>query len=177
MRTKLLAVVVGSALAAGCATDGGGPSRMSPEQLAECLQPNRRVAVEIGGLVPKPPPKPKPGEPAPKPGKPQFSPLEEKAAAQGNSAFDIGSAALKPAGAADVDQMIASIQKRKGTINSVIVSGHTDRNEARSRPASLSEDRAKAMVNYLVSKGIDQKLIFWEGKADREPVPVTKFCE
>jgi len=32
-------------------------------------------------------------------------------------------------------------------------------------------------MDYLVSKGLDPKLMFWEGKGAKEPVPVTKFCE
>ena len=34
-----------------------------------------------------------------------------------------------------------------------------------------------AVASYLASKGMDQKLMFWEGKGAKEPVPVTKFCE
>jgi outer membrane protein OmpA-like peptidoglycan-associated protein len=29
----------------------------------------------------------------------------------------------------------------------------------------------------LVASGVDQKLIFWEGKAFKQPIPVTKFCD
>jgi outer membrane protein OmpA-like peptidoglycan-associated protein len=31
--------------------------------------------------------------------------------------------------------------------------------------------------DYLVSQGVDQKVIFWEGKAFKQPIPVTKFCD
>ena len=41
----------------------------------------------------------------------------------------------------------------------------------------LSEKRALAAKDYIVSKGIDQKLIFWEGKGPKQPIPVTKFCD
>ena len=40
----------------------------------------------------------------------------------------------------------------------------------------LSERRAVVVKDYVVSKGIDPKLIFWEGKAFKQPIPVTKFC-
>ena len=41
----------------------------------------------------------------------------------------------------------------------------------------LSEARALTVKDYLTSKGVDQKLIFWEGKGFANPVPVTKFCD
>jgi OOP family OmpA-OmpF porin len=41
----------------------------------------------------------------------------------------------------------------------------------------LSERRAVVVKDYLVSMGVDQKVIFWEGKAFKQPIPVTKFCD
>jgi OOP family OmpA-OmpF porin len=188
---------------ASCATMSE-ESSMSPEQLAECLQPNRRVVVEVVGLVAKPPAKkpeakpqeakpdaPKPeakpeadkaaadkpaaDKPAPKP-KVEMAPFEEQAYVQGNDAFDRSSATLKPGGQKEIDNLLAIIKKRAVQVNAVIVAGHTDRLEAKSAPKSLSEDRAKAVKDYLVSRGINEKLIFWEGKEASQPVAVTKFC-
>lgn len=184
---------------ASCATMSE-ESSMSPEQLAECLQPNRRVVVEVVGLVAKPPAKkpeakpqeakpdaPKPeaakpeadkpaaDKPAPKP-KVEMAPFEESVYVQGNDAFDRSSAMLKPGGQKEIDQLLALIKKRAVQVNAVIVAGHTDRLEAKSAPKSLSEDRAKAVKDFLVSRGINEKLIFWEGKEATQPVAVTKFC-
>lgn len=155
-----------------CASMGEQSSSMSSEQLGECLQPNRRVMVEINGRTLKPAPKP-PAEP---PKKPAYAPVDIKAYVQGNTAFDPGSAALKPGGQQELDKVLAGIAKRKVMVSAVIVSGHTDRLEAAKGNKALSEQRAKAVSDYLVSKGMDQKLIFWEGKEAREPVAVTKFC-
>jgi OOP family OmpA-OmpF porin len=41
----------------------------------------------------------------------------------------------------------------------------------------LSERRAVVVKDYLVANGVDQKLIFWEGKGPKQPIPVTKFCD
>ena len=162
-------------------------SSMSPAELAECLQPNRRAVVEINGRVAKPPakkPAAKPqtgaaGEtaaaaPPPKPAKPELIPFQEMRYVQGNSAFDTGSAVLKDGGKAELDALVALIKKRGVQVGAIIISGHTDRLETGN--ASLSEARARAAKDYLVSKGMDEKLMFWEGKEAREPVPVTKFC-
>lgn len=208
---------------ASCATMSE-ESSMSPEQLAECLQPNRRVVVEIVGVITKPPAKkpaekppeakpdapkpegakpdaPKPeakpeadkpagdkvaadkpagdkpaaDKPAPKP-KVEPVPFEEGVYVQGNDAFDPGRGVLKTGGEKEIDEFLAEVKKRGVQINAVIVSGHTDRLEAKSAPKSLSEDRAKAVKDFLVSRGINEKLIFWEGKEATQPVAVTKFC-
>jgi OmpA-OmpF porin, OOP family len=180
-------------------------SSMSPEQLAECLQPNRRVVLEVVGLVAKPPakkPAAKPQEAKPASDKPaaekpeaekvaaekpagdkppakpkvELMPFEESIYVQGNDAFDRSSAALKPGGQKEIDDLLALIKKRAVQVNAVIVAGHTDRLEASSGPKSLSEDRAKAVKDYLVGRGINEKLIFWEGKEASQPVAVTKFC-
>jgi len=185
MHKIMIAGAVAAVFLSGCAA---GPSK----ELSDCLQPNRRVAVETVGTVLPPPPKPKPkpegapeakpeakpaAKPEAKPKKPEPQPLQLNALAQGNAAFDVGSAVLKDTGKDDLDAMIATIAKRKMTVGAVVVAGHTDRFEAESAPANLSEERAKSVVAYLVSKGLDQKLMFWEGKGAKEPVPVTKFCE
>jgi outer membrane protein OmpA-like peptidoglycan-associated protein len=183
MRKLALFSAVTAMYVAGCATTGE-QSSMSPEQLAECLQPNRRVMVELNGRTLKPaakPPEAKPGEgkpPEAKPAeaKPAYAPVAMTIYVQGNTAFDAGSATLKPGGQQELDKMLADLAKRKVDVSAVIVSGHTDRLEAAAGNKALSEQRAKAVTDYLVSKGLSQKLIFWEGKEAREPVAVTKFC-
>src|SRR5688572_1125958 len=124
MKKLIIAGAVTAAFLSGCAT---GPSK----ELSDCLQPNRRAAVEVVGTVMPPPPKPKPkpegaeakpeakpeasaaDKPAPKPKKPEPLPLQLNALAQGNSAFDVGSAMLKDTGREDLDELIAEIAKRK----------------------------------------------------------------
>ena len=163
-------------------------SSMSTAELSSCLQPNRRVVIDVNGRVAKPPAKkpaakpeaaaeaaPAPA-PAPKPAKPEFAAFEQATYVQGDSAFDRGSSVLKDGGKAEIDALLALLQKRGVQVGAIIISGHTDRLEAQSGNKALSEERAKAVKDYLASKGLDQKLMFWEGKEAREPVPVTKFC-
>lgn len=167
-------------LLAGCAATS--ETAMSPQELQQCLQPNRRVVVEVVGRTLKPPakkPAAKPGaaakpaaKPA-KPAKPQFVNFAQSFHIQGNTAFDPNSATLKPGGQKDIDSMMALLKKRAVQVSAIIVTGHTDRLE---RDKALSEQRAVAAKNYLVSRGADEKIIFWEGKEAREPVAVTKFC-
>ena len=171
---------------------------MSPEELQQCLQPNRRVVVEVVGQVVKPPAKKpaakpeaeaKPAEakpapeaqptaeakPAPKP-KVELIAFEETLHLQGDTVFDPSSAALKDGGKQEIDGLLALLKKRAVRVGAIIVSGHTDRLEAAAGNKALSEQRAVAVKDYLVSKGVEQKLIVWEGKEASVPVPVTKFC-
>jgi OOP family OmpA-OmpF porin len=191
---KTLYVIPALVLAA-CATTP--ESTMSPEELAECMQPNRRVVVEVVGRTVKPPAKkpaappaeakpeaaaPKPEaaeakpEAKPKPAKPEFVAFEQTTYIQGNTAFDPNSASLKEGGKKEVDALLALLKKRAVDVGAIIVQGHTDRLEAARGNKELSEQRARAVKDYLVERGANEKLIFWEGKQDTAPVPVTKFC-
>lgn len=153
-----------AALLAGCAA--------SPE-LVSCLQPNRRVAVEVSGSKVKPPAKP-----GAKPGRDN---VLLKSMAQGDAAWDEDSAVLKAGGKADLKKLVTLVNKgtkrdpRPVNVGSVIISGHTDRLEAEDH-ANLDEQRALAVKTYLAEQGMDPKLMFWEGKDAKEPMAVTKFC-
>lgn len=164
------AAALAAVVVSGCAT--------SPETLS-CMQPNRRVAVEVGGQKPAKAVKTaKPGAKKPRPENVML-----KALAQGDAAWDYGGAALKAGGKSELDKLVKTINegtprdKRPTTVKSVIITGHTDKHELESGKTSLDEERAKAVRDYLVSKGLDAKVMFWEGRDAANPVPVTKFCE
>lgn len=130
-------------------------------------------------VAPPPPPKAKPPEkPKPKP-KPQFLNIEEKIELQGMP-FD--KAEMTPANKEELDKFMAGLRKAtkaRGPVQlgAVIVTGHTDRIGSLAYNMKLSERRAVVVKDYIVAQGIDQKLIFWEGKAFKQPIPVTKFCD
>jgi outer membrane protein OmpA-like peptidoglycan-associated protein len=169
MKKLVIAGAVAAVFLPGCAAMGGGSA-----ELVQCLDPNRRVVVEVGGVKAKPPAKPG--------GKAGRQAVMLRALAQGSSAFDPGGATLKDGGKKELDRVLTLVAKgtrkdsRPTSVGSVIISGHSDRLEAKSKP-NLSEQRAMAVRDYLVSQGVDSKLMFWEGKGASEPVPVTKFCE
>ena len=157
--------VVMAGVLGGCAT--GGP------EMVECLQPDRRVQIEVNGMRTTPAPAPKEGQPA---GKPTTAAVELSSLAQGNGAFDPGSSVLKAGGKEGIDAFWKAEVQTKIPVNvsAVIITGHSDKLEGSG--TDLSEARAKSVRDYLVSKVIDQKLMFWEGRGSRQPVPVTKFC-
>ena len=82
----------------------------------------------------------------------------------------------------DLDKFLGNLRKANKQraaveFGAVIVTGHTDRIGSMKYNMKLSEKRAITVKDYIVSTGIDQKLIFWEGKGPKQPIPVTKFCD
>ncbi|MCC7487366.1 MAG: OmpA family protein [Burkholderiales bacterium] len=152
--------------------------------------PARAVAQCDPDLVKKPAPKPKaapkpaakpkakPKPPAKKP-KPQYLNIEQKIELQG---MPFGKAEMTADNKAELDKFLAGLRKAtkaRGVVEfgAVIVTGHTDRIGSMGYNMKLSERRAVVVKDYLVSQRVDQKLIFWEGKGPKQPIPVTKFCD
>jgi OOP family OmpA-OmpF porin len=126
--------------------------------------------------APKPEAKPKPkpeAKPAAKEKKPEPINVEVKLSVQN---FDFDKATMRADQQKEIDEWIAAEWKTV-TVGALIVTGHTDRLGSAAYNKKLSEARAQTVKDYLISKGQDQKLIFWEGKGFANPVPVTKFCD
>lgn len=125
------------------------------------------------------PQKAAPQKAAPKPKKPEMLNIEEKIELQG---MEFNKAEMTDDNKADLDKFLAGLAKATKAhgpvaIGAVIVTGHTDRIGSMKYNMKLSERRAITVKDYIVAKGIDQKLIFWEGKGPKQPIPVTKFCD
>jgi len=151
--------------------------------------PARAVAECDPDLVKKPAPpapkakpapaKPKPAAPKPKPKKPTMINVEQKIELQG---MPFAKAEMTADNKKELDKFLAGLGKatkarKEVKIGAVVVTGHTDRIGSLKYNMGLSERRAVVVKDYIVSKGVDQKLIFWEGKAFKQPIPVTKFCD
>ncbi len=128
------------------------------------------ISPEPPAPAPKPEAKPKP---KPKPKKPEMLNVELKLSVQN---FDFDKATMRDDQRKEIDDWMT--KEWKGvTLGALIVTGHTDRIGSAAYNKKLSEARALTVKDYLVGKGVDQKLIFWEGKGFANPVPVTKFCD
>ncbi len=122
---------------------------------------------------------PAPQKAAPKPAKPEMLNIEEKIELQG---MEFNKADMTADNKADLDKFLDDMAKATKArapvaIGAVIVTGHTDRIGSMKYNMKLSERRAITVKDYIVAKGVDQKLIFWEGKGPKQPIPVTKFCD
>jgi OOP family OmpA-OmpF porin len=150
--------------------------------LAAAAEACKQCTPELCPAPPAPAPKPaaKPVEkPAAKPAekpKPKVEPInvELKIELQG---IAFGKPDLTEDNKKELDEFLATEVKPLNTVGAVIITGHTDRIGSQKFNKKLSEERAIKARDYLTGKGIDQKLVFWEGKADKQPIPVTKFCD
>jgi OOP family OmpA-OmpF porin len=153
--------------------------------------PARAVAECDPDLVKKPAPpapKPAPAKPAPKPKekpaakpkKPQPLNITEKIELQG---MPFAKAEMTADNRKELDDFVAGLRKATKArtpveFGAVVVTGHTDRIGSLKYNMRLSERRAVVVKDYLVNNlKVDPKLIFWEGKGPKEPIPVTKFCD
>ena len=129
-------------------------------------------------LVPKPPPPapppaaaPPPPPPPPPPPAPAPAPQVQKITLASKALFDFDKAVLKPEGMAAIDSEIISKLRDVQKLELVLVTGHTDRIGSQAYNQKLSERRADAVRNYLVSKGVPRDKIETLGMGKTQPVP------
>jgi OOP family OmpA-OmpF porin len=138
-------------------------------------------------LVPKPPAPPAPAPapvvappppPAPAPARPPApaAPAVQKITLASKALFDFDKAVLKPEGKAAIDADVISKLKDVQKLELVLVTGHTDRIGTQAYNQKLSERRANAVRDYLVSKGVAKDKIETLGMGKTQPIPGVK-CE
>ncbi len=123
-----------------------------------------RVAEAPKPVVAPPPPPPPP--PAPPP-----APQVQKITLDSKVLFDFDKAVLKPEGTAAIDSMVVSKLAQIRKLEVVLVTGHTDPIGADTYNQKLSERRADAVRDYLVSKGVPKDKIESIGLGEKQPVP------
>jgi len=112
--------------------------------------------------APAPPPPPPPAPPAPP------APTSEKVTFAADALFDFDKATLRPEGRAKLDDLVS---KLAGVSLEVIIAvGYTDRIGSDAYNLKLSQRRAQAVKDYLVSKGIEPNRVYTEGKGEANPV-------
>lgn len=82
--------------------------------------------------------------------------------------FDFDRADLRTASRADLAELARSIQQYEG--RELLVVGHTDAVGSDDYNQRLSEQRAQAAANYLVSQGVPQSGIRTVGRGETEPI-------
>jgi len=124
-------------------------------------------------LMPKPAPPPPPAvvPPAPPPPPPPPPPQVQKITLASKALFDFDKAVLKPEGKAAIDSEIISKLSGVQKLELVLVTGHTDPIGTQAYNQKLSERRADAVRDYLVSKGIAKDKIETLGMGKTQPVP------
>ncbi len=85
-----------------------------------------------------------------------------------NIFFDFDKATLRSESATELDRlvkMLIDVPTMK-----IEISGHTDNVGSDNYNKQLSEDRAKAVVEYLIEKGIDQDRLTYAGYGETQPI-------
>lgn len=85
-----------------------------------------------------------------------------------NLFFDFGKSKLKPESYPELNRLTEFLKQNKKYL--VIIEGHTDNIGTKETNKTLSEERAKAVANYLVSKGFDINSFVIEGFGDAKPI-------
>ncbi|MFO7658000.1 MAG: OmpA family protein [Bacteroidales bacterium] len=85
-----------------------------------------------------------------------------------NIFFEFGKATLKPESYAELDNVVKLLLNNEGV--RLEISGHTDNVGALKSNMKLSEDRAKAVVEYLIGRGIASAMLEYKGYAYTQPV-------
>lgn len=85
-----------------------------------------------------------------------------------NIFFDVNKFELKPESQVDLDQVIAFLKENPAVI--IQISGHTDNSGKAADNLTLSANRAKSVVNYLLVHGIAPARLKYQGYGDKVPV-------
>jgi OOP family OmpA-OmpF porin len=94
---------------------------------------------------------------------------------QADALFDFDKSVVRPDGKKRIDEALAKLQGVD--VEMVIATGHTDSVGTDAYNQKLSERRAAAVKEYLVSKGMPASKITTIGKGESQPVATNKTAE
>ena len=167
----------------GVTTDADNKSLLD-EALANKLGDLVSVETRIDVLEPEPTPEPEPApepEPEPQP-EPEPAPEPQQTLAESMQGvdtqgilFDSGSDVLRPESRAILDQIAAIFSDYPET--DIIIAGYTDSRGNAGENQLLSEARARAVRDYLVSKGLPTDTLQAFGYGERAPIADNSTAE
>jgi outer membrane protein OmpA-like peptidoglycan-associated protein/tetratricopeptide (TPR) repeat protein len=85
-----------------------------------------------------------------------------------NIYFDVGKSAIRPKSAKELDKIVKMMQENPNII--IELSSHTDCRSSAQYNLTLSDNRAKASANYIISKGISAERISGKGYGETKLV-------
>ncbi|MDP2827593.1 MAG: OmpA family protein [Sulfuricellaceae bacterium] len=128
------------------------------------------MAIEECDPVAKAPEAPKKAEAAkPAPAGPEKVAFE-KVTLQAETLFDFNKATLRAEGKTKLNSDVVAKMKQYPQVEVVMVTGHADRIGKDAYNQNLSERRAAAVKDYLVSQGVESSRLQTAGKGEAEPV-------
>lgn len=98
-----------------------------------------------------------------------LQPIETNASVVLNNIFfEVNQFDLKQESTSELDRVAELLNDNPGV--KILISGHTDNTGKPTDNFKLSENRAKAVVNYLITKGIDASRLQYKGYGSARPV-------
>ena len=116
-----------------------------------------------------------PTSPATPAARPAPASVKQAVVIQADALFDFDKSVLRPDGKKSIDDAVAKL--RGVDVEMVIATGHTDSVGTDAYNQKLSERRAAAVKDYLVSKGIPAAKVTTIGKGESQPVATNKTAE
>lgn len=94
----------------------------------------------------------------------------ERVSMSADALFDFDKSTIKPDGRAHLDEIVRRLDLKGAELGIIVSTGHTDSTGSDAYNMQLSDRRADAVKDYLVSQGIDTDRIRTEGMGERQPV-------
>lgn len=116
-----------------------------------------------------------PATPAAPAARPAPASVRQAVVIQADALFDFDKSVVRPDGKKSIDDALAKL--RGVSLELVIATGHTDSIGTDAYNQKLSERRAAAVKDYLVSKGIPAAKVTTIGKGESQPVATNKTAE
>ncbi len=101
-------------------------------------------------------------------------PITMAASLSSDGLFAYGKANLEPQGIYGLDAFVVQLKGKQ--VQKITVIGHTDRLGSAAGNRTLSEKRAAAVKNFLVSKGVNQNVIQTSGVGSAQPKTTAVQC-
>ena len=92
-----------------------------------------------------------------------------------NILFQTGKSILTTSSYTELDRLLGIL--KDNALMRIEISGHTDNTGSLALNSKLSEDRAKAVVEYLVQKGIDRSRLEFKGFGPQQPIADNTTAE
>ncbi|MCB9233397.1 MAG: PD40 domain-containing protein [Bacteroidia bacterium] len=92
-----------------------------------------------------------------------------------NIFFDHDKSTLRPESVSELERLLAILQENKGM--SIEIAGHTDNVGSDTYNEKLSQDRAQAVVDFLIGKGIDKGRLQAKGYGEAKPIDTNDTAE
>jgi OOP family OmpA-OmpF porin len=131
-----------------------------------------QTALNVTGTppaLPAPPPPPPPPKEEPPPPPPRVVVKDNKVEISEKIQFEVNKATILPASFSLMDE-IADIIKKNSQIKKIAIEGHASSEGDAARNVKLSDERAKAVMTYLVGKGVEAGRLTAKGFGAKKPI-------